>query len=622
LGIALLLGIAFVVSWAACGQLQSAQAGGNGQRKLFPAEGAEGNPALPEVRNIATRRRALVRVRSATPDAALVNVEVTRNGKALSPGSDGTFELRSWTQTDELEASADWHVPSLIWMDMPSSVDGATAVFEIVLQPRILAVTVRDDYTGWPLAGALVGCSPPNPTDNQGQLVMAPPGLCLTLIVEHAGYYTQTLAYDGQEAEMEVRLVPRILHGVVLDAETQEPIAEAALRRSGHTLAETEQDGCFRLEGAAAQLPVTVRAKGYWPLELSFDEDPFPFEPCPEPAGDGGLCTKVHLQPFRAKAVYAPFGLWYVRERMIAILDMISETELNAVVVDVKGDLGLLAYGSRLPMATELGVCIKGEMSPSELLDLCQERGIYTIARVVVFKDSPLGHARPQLALKKADGSVWLDLEDLGWGNPYRQEVWAYNVGIAEEVAQLGFDEVQLDYVRFPSGGDLDQIVYEEEDSSQAKTAAIRAFVSKVREALDPYDVSLSVDVFGLTLVVEPESDMGIGQRVIDIAPYVDYICPMVYPSTFAPGYLGLANPMLHPYEVVAESLRYGVGQTATPLRPWLQGYSLGGVYYGLEELRLQRSAAEQEGAAGWSFWNASGKYDAGLFRPVEGDTD
>ena len=642
-GITLLLGFALLAGWGVIGQLSSASAGSieprgplagqagrqsrderqledtiTDERELFPPEGVSGNRRPPGVPHVVPLQRARVLVRSATQDAELTNVRVTRNGNPLTPSSGGDFELSSWTQGDVLEASAEWHWPSLIRLAMPAAeVGSATVAFEIVLQPRILTVTVRDDYSGWPLAGALVGCSPPSPTDSQGQLVLAAPALCLTVTVEHAGYYSQTLAYDGQATEMDVQLVPRILQGVVLDAETLEPIAEAAIRRSGHTLVQTDQDGRFRLEDAAATLPVRVRAKGYWPLDLSFDKGPVLLEPlpCPEPAVGGGLCTEIHLEPFRAKAVYVPFGLWYVSERMMAILDMISETELNSVVVDVKGDRGFLAYRSGLPLATELGVSIKGEMSLNEFMDLCQERGIYTIARVVVFKDSPLAHARPELALRQADGSVWLDREDLGWGNPYRKEVWEYNVGIAVEVAQLGFDEVQLDYVRFPSGGDLDEIVYDEEDSPEAKTAAIRAFVSRVREALGPHEVSLSVDVFGLTLVVDPECDMGIGQRVIDIAPYVDYLCPMVYPSTFAPGYLGLANPMLHPHEVVAESLRYGMGRTSTPLRPWLQGYSLGGVHYGLEELRLQRLAAEQAGAEGWAFWNASGKYDAELFR-------
>jgi hypothetical protein len=294
---------------------------------------------------------------------------------------------------------------------------------------------------------------------------------------------------------------------------------------------------------------------------------------------------------------------------------MIADTELNAVVVDVKGDRGWLAYDSQLPLAVELGVYASGLMDIREFLDICRQRGIYTIARLVVFKDNPLAHGKSELAVKQGDGTVWLDQEKLGWANPFREEVWHYNIGIAREVAQLGFDEVQLDYVRFPSDGDLDKIVYEEEATSETKTTAIRTFMVWMREALEPYDVFLSADVFGLTLVVDPESGMGIGQRVIDIAPHVDYLCPMVYPSTFIPGNLGMANPILHPYEVVAESVSRGMALTSTLIRPWLQAYSLYGVEYGLEEQRVQRQAAEEVGACGWTFWNAGGRYDARLFR-------
>jgi hypothetical protein len=391
----------------------------------------------------------------------------------------------------------------------------------------------------------------------------------------------------------------------------------AAFRRNGQTLLQTAHDGGFRLEGLVGRLAFQVRVPGYRPAQVMMGDLSSPIAPfsCSEGTAGYGLCWEIRLTPFEARGVYIPFGLLTSRQRTLTILDMISSTELNTVVVDVKGDRGWLAYASDLPLAKELGVSVRDVMDIGEFLDVCRRRGIYTVARLVVFKDNPLAHGRPELAVKRADDSVWLDREMLGWANPYREEVWSYNIGIAKEVARLGFDEIQLDYLRFPSDGELDQIVYKEVDTPEAKTKAIRTFIIQMREALEAYDVFLSADVFGLTLVVEAQSDMGIGQRVIDIAPHVDYLCPMVYPSTFIPGNMGIANPALHPYQVVKKSLRQGMALTLTRIRPWLQAYSLYGVEYDLTRQEAQRRAAEAVGADGWTFWNAGGRYNARLFR-------
>lgn len=563
-------------------------------------------------------RRAQVVVQSALEAVELSGLEVTRNGQRLEAISSGVFELRASTAGELLEAAARGHWPVQIRLGTSGSRNvGEVEEIEMVLQPRVLTVTVRDDYTGWPLPGALVSSSLARPADIRGQVVLAPavPGMAIS--IEYPGYVSRTLQYDGQASELEVRLVPHTIQGVVVDAGTGRPVSGAVLGRGGQTLLRTAPDGSFRLEGLTEQPVFTVRVPGYRPAQVGIGDCASPVvpRPCAEGAASGSPCWEVRLAPFEVRGVYIPFGLLYSRQRTLAVLDMTANTELNAVVVDVKGDRGWLAYASDLPLATELGVPASGVMDLGEFLDICRRRGIYTIARLVVFKDNPLAYGKPELAVKQADGTVWLDREKLGWANPFREEVWDYNIGIAQEVAQLGFDEVQLDYVRFPSDGDLDKIAYEEEDTPETKTTAIRTFMARMRESLAPYDVFLSVDVFGLTLVVDPQTGMGIGQRVIDIAPYVDYLCPMVYPSTFIPGNLGMANPALHPYEVVEESLRRGMALTSTLIRPWLQAYSLHGVKYGLEQQRAQRRAAEIVGASGWTFWNAGGRYDEHLFR-------
>jgi hypothetical protein len=310
-----------------------------------------------------------------------------------------------------------------------------------------------------------------------------------------------------------------------------------------------------------------------------------------------------------------PFGLLANPGKVRGLLDLIegTDTDLNSLVVDVKGDRGYLAYDSQIPLAVELGVSRGREdwLPLDELLAEAQARGIYTIARMVVFKDNPLALGRPEWAVGRADGTVWTDGEGLGWGNPFREEVWDYNIAIAQELAALGFDEVQFDYLRFPSDGDIGAIAYAEENTLETRSAAIREFTRRVTEALRPYGVFTSADVFGLTVWVDPESDMSIGQRVIDVAPLVDYVCPMVYPSTFRSGNLGYADPSAHPYDVIYRSQLAAEARVppATRVRPWLQAY-----WYTLDEMLIQKQAATDAGASGWTFWNAGGVYDAALF--------
>lgn len=577
-------------------------------RLIYEGQGSEMEVALRD-------RRARLVIGSALEGVKLEGLEVTRNDLELAAVSPGVFDLRACQPSDVLSIGAAGHWPVQMSACASEPEGDDVEQVEVWLQPRVLTVTVRDAYADWPLAQARVASSPPRFTDARGQATLVPAMPDTMITVEREGYAGQSLHYDGQDAELVVRLVPRVLQGRVVDAETGEPVPGVAFRQGGQTIFLSDPEGRFSLDAQARGVEFTVREAGYRLSRVSVGRASPSVLPqsCPGAEAGSAPCWEVRLTPFEVRGVYIPFGLLYSRERTLAILDMIAETELNAVVLDVKGDRGFLAYPSELPLAVEIGVSAGGVMDIHEFLELCHQREIYTIARLVIFKDNPLAHARPDLAVKLADGSVWLDREKLGWANPFREEVWAYNIGIAQEVARLGFDEVQMDYVRFPSDGDLSSIVYEEEATAETKTTAIRTFVTRMRQALEPYDVFLSADVFGLTLVVDPQSGMGIGQRVIDIAPHVDYLCPMVYPSTFIPGNMGIQAPSLHPYEVVAQSLQLGMALTSTRIRPWLQAYSLG-VTYGLLEQSKQRWAAEAVGADGWTFWNAGGRYDERVF--------
>jgi hypothetical protein len=340
-------------------------------------------------------------------------------------------------------------------------------------------------------------------------------------------------------------------------------------------------------------------------------------QPCQQPQSDVSLCVDILLDPFEAKAIYVPFALLSRPDTIRAYFDLVENTELTALVIDVKGDYGQLAWDSAVEKANLMGIDgpRPGWLTLSQVLEEAHARDIYVIARFVVFKDDPLAQNFPDLAVTYANGVVWTDGEGLAWANPHLEDVWQYNIDLILELAALGFDEINLDYIRFPSDGDVGAIAYSQENTPETRTTAIRTFASRLRAALQDYDVFLSADVFGLTVWVNPENGMNIGQRVIDLAPSLDYLAPMIYPSTFIPGNLGLDNPSAEPYTVIYESTVQAQTRVPPPVkvRPWLQAY-----WYGVDEMLLQKQAAAEANSSGWVWWNAGGNYPAELFQVVE----
>ena len=221
---------------------------------------------------------------------------------------------------------------------------------------------------------------------------------------------------------------------------------------------------------------------------------------------------------------------------------------------------------------------------------------------------------KPEWAIHRENGELWRDLEELCWVDPFRKEVWDYNLGIAKEVIELGFDEVQFDYLRFPSDGEYWDTVYIEERSFETRVRAMRDFCQYAHEQLEPTGAFYSADLFGLTVWVDRDEDMGIGQRVEDIAPYFDYLSPMVYPSTFRGVSFAFGDPLLHPYDVVYQSSLKALERTDTLVRPWIQHYSLYGIIYGPKEMLAQKQATIDAGTSGWLFWNSGGVYDESVF--------
>jgi hypothetical protein len=384
----------------------------------------------------------------------------------------------------------------------------------------------------------------------------------------------------------------------VLDRHTGRPIAEAAAVLNGKPLS-ASAPGVFTLSEASGTLG--VRAPGYNRVEQALA------------AAAPGDPIDIQLSPFSPKALYLSFygvGSKVLRD---PALKMIEETELNALVIDVKGDRGMIPYRSTVALASEVGAQrVITVRDPAALIASFKERGIYTIARIVVFKDDLLATARPELAVKTPSGEAWRDREHLAWVDPFRREVWAYNLQIAEEAARLGFDEIQFDYVRFP---DSRNPRFSQPSTEEGRVGAIGGFLREARARLAPYNVFLSADIFGY--VCWNLNDTDIGQKLDAMAAAVDYLCPMLYPSGFQFGIPGYRNPVQNPHEIVYLSLKRAQERTkisSVHFRPWLQAfkdYAFDRRPFVAKEIADQIRASDAFGSHGWMLWNPGNVYSA-----------
>ncbi|MFZ0888257.1 MAG: putative glycoside hydrolase [Candidatus Binataceae bacterium] len=394
--------------------------------------------------------------------------------------------------------------------------------------------------------------------------------------------------------------------GRVIDASSRLPLENAIVTLSDKTT-RTGFDGRFSIDGPGGV--IGLRAYGYSRQALAAGE---------LKAGP----RDIPLTPFHPKGLYLSFygvGSNKLRE---AALELVDKTELNAVVIDVKGDRGMIPYKSAVGLAREVGAQRVTTISdPKGLIARLHRDHIYAIARIVVFKDDPLATARPDLAVRRNSGALFRDRERLAWTDPFNKEVWNYNIAVAVEAAGLGFDEIQFDYVRFP---DATGLRFSMPNNMTARLAAISGFLGAARRELTPYNVFVAVDIFGY--VMWNLDDTHVGQRLEELSQNVDYISPMLYPSCFQFGIPGYRLPVAHPYEIVLLSMNNGRERIAIPsirFRPWLQAfrdYAFDRREFTGKEIRAQISAAEKFGSDGWMLWNPRNTYSAGGMK-LKGDS-
>jgi hypothetical protein len=299
-------------------------------------------------------------------------------------------------------------------------------------------------------------------------------------------------------------------------------------------------------------------------------------------------------------------GLASLRGKLDQYLDL-TAYGLNTIELDVKDENGKVGFVSAdLPDLARKDGAARPYYDVRQAVAAVHARGLYLIGRVVMFEDPTLTVARPDLAIRTSDGSIWRNSAGLGWANPYNTGVWAYDVGIAAAAARAGFDEILFDYVRFPSDGDLSRIVYPGR-RAEPKGVTISRFLRYAAGRLHPLGVRVSASLFGLAAT----HDLGIGQVPKRIGNTIDAVYPMVYPSHYGPGEFRIQDPNAYPGQIVADSLldfRRALRGEKARIVPWLQDFSLG-KSYGLIEVTDQIAAARRQHAAGFLLWNPEGLY-------------
>lgn len=361
------------------------------------------------------------------------------------------------------------------------------------------------------------------------------------------------------------------------------------------------------------------------PADLAQAEE----EPEQAREADGAARLKAYLSddprtPTDAKGIFVTGAVAGTENTMPALVELVESTELNAMVIDIKNDTGEVTYKMGLPLSKEIGAEVRYVADMPALIRQLKEKGIYLIARIVAFKDPVLAEKKPEYAVKNTDGSVFYDNQGLAWVNPYREEVWDYIIDLSKKAVELGFDEIQYDYIRFSTAEGIAEADFGEESKGRTRQDAINGFLTKAYETLAPMGAFVSVDVFGTIICNEADGRL-IGQSYVEMAKHCDYICPMVYPSHYVNDAYGIAVPDAKPYELIYAAVADGEERLQAAReaekdvhiakqRPWLQAFTAtwvdGHISYRGKQLQDQIRGTEAAGVGEWLLWNAANDYD------------
>lgn len=513
-----------------------------------------------------------------------------------------------------------------------------TTTFDVKLRPNILRGQVTNVYTGEPVAGATVKLSDLSvTTDAEGRYVLRGVTETGKIIVEADGFATVTQPFT-RTTKLDVAIRPDTLLGQLIDATTGKPVQNAAIIAT-ETLTSTAVtfvrindsiEGRFRLPNLPERGFVQVLAPGYAKRVI-------PIEP-------GNMPQQIELEPFYVRGIYITAAVASVPRLVDRFLDLIDRTELNTLIIDIKSDLrddlGMVYYDSQVPLVKELGLSTP-RVDFRSILAKAKERGIYTIARVQLFShDNALSDARPEWSIRlRSTGEVYADYPGPGiryaYLDPTNQNVWDYNIALAVEAAQMGFDEINFDYIRFPDWFGTkdefrDKLLFSEPIDPVGNPGrmyeVILEFMQRAHQAVNAAGAFMSVDIFGR--VVNGPS-LTIAQDMTRMGEHTDYVCPMPYPSLWWSGLDNIAVPVKYPYETIQIAVRKGgrlMADSYARQRPWLQDHTDPWapvvVEYGPAEVRAQINATEEqpEAASGWMLYDSANIYKGafnGAVRPA-----
>ncbi len=322
----------------------------------------------------------------------------------------------------------------------------------------------------------------------------------------------------------------------------------------------------------------------------------------------------THLDtPTELKAVYISAWVAGSAKFRDSVIKLIDDTEINAIVIDVKDSTGRVSFDMADPYLKSFGSIEKRIANIRALTDMLHKKNIYIIGRVSVFQDPYMTKKMPEWAItKKSDGTVWKDRKGLSFLDPAKKDVHDYILAVAKGAYEEGFDEINFDYIRYPSDGDMKNINYHLAAGETRADNMEKFFKYLSLEMKKEKNIHISADLFGLT--TEATDDMGIGQVWEKALPYFDYLCPMVYPSHYPPGHMGYKNPSLYPYEVINQALVGAISKTEkvegdkNKIRPWLQDFDMGATY-SKDLIKKEFKAVYDNGLKSWMLWDPANKY-------------
>ena len=319
-------------------------------------------------------------------------------------------------------------------------------------------------------------------------------------------------------------------------------------------------------------------------------------------------------KPVHMRAIHLSSWLTGSKKFREKLEPLLSESKINALVIAIKEYEGEV-YIKGVPMADKLQTYVGAIPDLESYLQHLKSKKIYTIARIVVFKDDKIPRINPELAVINPENALWKDTRGTTWINPYNKTAWEYIFSIASRCAQIGFDEIQFDYIRYPSDGNIRECRYGVKHTSTSSVNNLTDFLKEAYTRLKTnFNINISIDTFGLTTSVT--HDMGIGQNMIEMNKYTDFICPMVYPSHYRKGEYGIPDPDTEPYLTVFTSLndaKKRLGADYKKLRPYYQDFSIRHRYK-TEEVLAQIQAGYDNNIYDWTLWNARGAYHTEIF--------